>query len=57
MKIVKNPVYDHGIKHNFINELFTFHPSLLASTVVSTKNRGVEESGSYRREKPYKVSL
>lgn len=57
MKIISNPIYDYGIKQNFVNELFTFHPSLLASTVVSSKKHDVDGKGSYRRDQPHKVSL
>ena len=57
MKIISNPIYDQGMKQNFMNELFTFHPSLLASTVVSSKKHDVDGKGSYRRDQPHKVSL
>ena len=36
-KFESNPVYDKGVWKNVRNELFTFHPSLLAATVVSSE--------------------
>ena len=54
MKRVSNPVYDQGIKQNFINELFTFHPSLLASTVITSNKRDVEVRVHYSLHVCYK---
>ena len=34
-----NPIYDQGVWKNLTNELFSFHPSLLASTVVDSSMR------------------
>ena len=46
-KIVSNPVYDKGVWKNFRNELFTYPPSLLATTVPSSKRTDVERQRSF----------
>ena len=39
-KFESDPVYDKGVWKNVRNELFTFHPSMLATTVVSSERKG-----------------
>ena len=40
-RFIGNPVYDKGIWKNVMNELFTYHPSMVASTVVSNQHTNV----------------
>ncbi|KAK8800220.1 hypothetical protein WA171_004855 [Blastocystis sp. BT1] len=47
-KFISNPVYDQGIWSNLRNELFTYHPSMVASTVISNRNMG--NRGSVRKD-------
>lgn len=48
-KFISNPVYDQGLWKNLRNELFTYHPSMVASTVVSSQ-RDVGNRGSVRKD-------
>ena len=48
-KFISNPVYDQGIWSNLRNELFIYHPSMVASTVVSNQ-RNMGNRGSVRKD-------
>lgn len=43
---VSNPVYDKGVWKNVKRELFTYHPSLLATTIHPNKRRDIERRRS-----------
>lgn len=45
-RYIGNPIYDKGIWKNIVNELFTYHPSMVASTVVSSQYANVTDRGS-----------
>lgn len=46
-RFVSNPVYDKGVWKNIKNELFTYHPSLLATTLHSNKRPDIERRRSF----------
>ena len=46
-RFVSNPVYDKGVWKNIKNELFTCHPSLLATTLHSNKRPDIERRRSF----------
>ena len=45
-RYIGNPIYDKGIWKNIVNALFTYHPSMVASTVVSSQYTNVTDRDS-----------